>query len=63
MLKLSYKMVSNIYKKSVFILGIMNNACYIHVDSDVCVDFHAKFVNVPEVFSKVKFRNIFFVVA
>ena len=56
-------MVSNIYKKSVFILGIMNNACYIHVDSDVCVDFHAKFVNVPEVFSKVKFRNIFFVVA
>ena len=35
----------------------------IHVDSDVCVDFHAKFVNVPEEFSKVKFRNIVFVVA
>ena len=35
----------------------------IHVDSDVSVDFHAKFVNVPEVFSKVKFRNIVCLVA
>ena len=63
MLKLSYTMVSNIYKKSAFILASMGSACYIDVDSDVCVDFHAKFVNVPEVFSKVKFRNIVFVVA